>query len=167
MSASAQQTNLVFKAIRNVAGEIASDIALLKQLPNECRRHNDVKRDVVGAIERLYNLDCLQESRIDQSTASNYSNDMRSLMAGLHKDIGGSVISFILESVHEVVDEARNAARGKYAANKWGASNALELLEEAAHIGKYVNGGNGLSNEDIAAISDARAAIISLESLVN
>ena len=141
MSASEQQTNLVFKAIRNVAGEIASDIALLKQLPSECRRHNDVKRDVVGAIERLYNLDCLQESRIDHDKPSNYSNDVRAAMVNMHKDIGGSVVSFILERVHEVVDEARNAARGKYSTNKWSASSALELLEEASHIGKYANAG--------------------------
>ena len=167
MSASDQQSNLVLKAIRNVAGEIASNIALLKQLPSECRRHNDVKRDVVGAIERLYNLDCLQESRIDQSKTTNYSNDVRDTMVDMHKSIGDSIITFIIARVHEVVDEARAAARGKFPVNKWCASGALELLEEAAYIGKYANGGDGLSNEDIVAIDDARIAIMSLEHLVN
>ena len=166
MSPSDQQANLVFKAIRNVAGEIASDIALLTQLPSECRRRNDVKRDVVGAIERLYNLDCLQESRLDQDKTQNYSNDMRSIMAGLHKDIGGSVVSFILDRIHDVVDDARDAARGKSATNKWCASSALDLLEEASLIGRYANEGKGLSNEDIASIEDARIAIMSLERLV-
>ncbi|WP_152619777.1 hypothetical protein [Paramagnetospirillum magnetotacticum] len=167
MTTSAQQTNLVFKAIRDVAGEIASDIALLKQLPNDCRRHNDIKRDVVGAIERLYNLDCLQESRLDQDKTANSSNEIRTIMAGIHKDIGGSVVSIIIECVHDVVNDARNAARSKYVANKWRASSALEILEEVAYIGKYANGGNGLSNEDIAAIDDARSAIMSLESSIN
>ncbi|WP_041041950.1 hypothetical protein [Paramagnetospirillum magnetotacticum] len=167
MSASDQQSNLVLKAIRNVAGEIASDIALLKQLPSECRRHNDVKRDVVSAIERLYNLDCLQESRIDQSMVTNYSNNAHAVMVDMHKDIGDSVVKFILERVHDVVDEARTAARGKYSVNKWCASSALELLEEAAYIGKYVNGGEGLSSEDVLSIDDARIAIMSLETLVN
>ena len=167
MSASDQQSNLVLKAIRNVAGEIASDMTRLKQLPTECRRHNDIKRDVVGAIERLYNLDCLQESRIDQSKTSNYSNDVRAVMVDIHKDIGDTVINFIVDRVHDVIDEARAAARGKYSASKWCASSALELLEEAAYIGKYVNGGEGLSNEDVVAIDDARIAIMSLESIVN